>query len=93
MNANLDQDMFSAYERVSSVKDAFKEDLLAKPNVIGVGVGLREREGELTDEIVLVVLVTKKLPRIEIKADDLIPTEIEGVPIDVQEVGEIAAGV
>jgi len=93
MNANLDQDMFSAYDRVSSVKEAFKEDLLAKPNVIGVGVGLREREGELTDEIVLVVLVTKKLPRTEIKADDLIPTEIEGVPVDVQEVGEIAAGV
>ena len=93
MNANLDQDMFSAYDRVSSVKEAFKEDLLAKPNVIGVGVGLREREGELTDEIVLVVLVTKKLPRKEIKADDLIPTEIEGVPVDVQEVGEIAAGV
>jgi hypothetical protein len=93
MNTNLDQDMFSAYERVSSVKEAFKEDLLAKPNVIGVGVGLREREGELTDEIVLVVLVTKKLPRTEIEANDLIPTEIEGVPIDVQEVGEIAAGV
>ena len=80
MNANLDQDMFSAYERVASVKEAFREDLLAKPNVIGVGV-------------VLVVLVTKKLPRTEIKADDLIPTEIEGVPVDVQEVGEIAAGV
>jgi len=92
MNANLDQDMFSAYERVASVKETFKEDLLAKPNVIGVGVGLREREGELTDEIVLVVLVTKKLPMTEIEADDLIPTEIQGVPIDVQEVGEIAAG-
>ena len=92
MNANLDQDMFSAYERVAAVKEAFKEDLLAKPNVIGVGVGLREREGELTDEIVLVVLVTKKLPMTEIEADDLIPAEIQGVPIDVQEVGEIAAG-
>ena len=92
MNANLGQDMFSAYDRVSIVKEAFKEDLLAKSNVIGVGVGLREREGELTDEIVLVVLVTKKLPMTEIEPDDLIPTEIEGVPIDVQEVGEIAAG-
>ncbi len=92
MNANFDQDMFSAYERVAIVKEAFTEDLLAKPNVIGVGVGLREREGELTDEIVLVVLVKKKLPRTEIEPDDLIPTEIQGVPIDVQEVGEIAAG-
>ncbi len=92
MNANLDQDMGSAYERVSSVKEAFKEDLLSKPNVIGVGVGLREREGEMTDEIVLVVLVTKKLPATEIEPDDLIPAEIQGVPVDVQEVGEIAAG-
>ncbi len=92
MNANFDQDMFSAYERVAIVKEAFTEDLLAKPNVIGVGVGLREREGELTDEIVIVVLVTKKLPRTEIEPDDLIPTDIQGVPIDVQEVGEIAAG-
>lgn len=93
MNANLDQDMFSEYERAARVKDAFETQLLAQSNVIGVGVGLREREGELTDEIVLVVMVTKKLPGTEIEPEDFIPSEIQGVPVDVQEVGEIAAGV
>ena len=93
MNANLEQDMFSDYERAASVKEAFEKQLLAQPNVIGVGIGLRDREGKLTDEIVLVVMVTIKLPRTEIEPDDFIPTEIEGVPVDVQEVGEIAAGV
>lgn len=93
MNANLDQDNYSDYERAASVKEAYEEQLLAHSNVIGVGVGLREREGELTDEIVLVVMVTKKFARTEIEPEDLIPSRIQGVPIDVQEVGEITAGV
>ncbi len=88
----FENDMFGDYERASQVKSHYSEMLLGKPNVVGIGIGLREKAGEYSDEIALVVFVTKKLPSAEIDPADLIPAEIEGVPIDVQEVGEISAG-
>jgi len=78
-------------ERVRTVKQAYERELLQKPNVVGVGIGLRTRGGQLTDELGIVVSVTKKQPLDLLEADDLIPTELEGVPVDVQEVGVLRA--
>jgi hypothetical protein len=36
-------------------------------------------------------MVKQKLPREQLSADDILPTEIDGVPVDVQEVGVIRA--
>jgi hypothetical protein len=77
--------------RVMEVKRAYEDELLAKPNVVGVGVGFRERGSQRTSEIALVVMVTQKLPPDQLSPGDTIPTSIEGVPVDVQEVGEITA--
>ena len=49
------------------------------------------QKGKPTEEIALVVSVSKKLPPSEVETSDRIPTEIEGVPVDVKEVGEILA--
>ena len=57
---------------------------------VGVGVGLRSRAGTLTDEVAIIVMVSKKHLRADLSSEDLLPDEIEGVPVDVQEVGEIA---
>jgi hypothetical protein len=65
--------------------------LLQKANVVGVGVGLRQKGGAYTDEIALVVMVRKKVPTIELEPEDRIPEAIEDVPIDVLEVGELFA--
>jgi hypothetical protein len=40
---------------------------------------------------VLVVMVNRKLPRANLAADDIVPATIEGVPVDVQEIGEVRA--
>lgn len=55
-------------------------------------MGLRMRAGELTDEVVLVVMVTRKVPRAQLAPDDFVPPEIEGVPVDIQEIGHVRAG-
>lgn len=81
----------AAYVRAQQVKEAHADDLLGKANVIGVGIGLRSRGGEQTQEVVLVVMVTQKLPRRMLAEQDVIPREIEGVPVDVQAVGELRA--
>jgi hypothetical protein len=74
-------------ERIKAVKQAREEELLAKANVVGVGVGLRRKGGELLDQPALVVLVSKKVPRAQLAEEDFVPNEIDGVPVDVQEIG------
>jgi hypothetical protein len=80
-----------AVQQAIAVKARHEARLMQKANVVGVGVGFRERGGKLTDEVALVVNVIRKLPEDQLAPEDLIPTEIEGVPVDVHETGEIRA--
>lgn len=77
--------------RLRSVKAAHETELMRKANVVGVGIGLRKREGESTDEPAIVVSVTRKIPSCQLDAQDEIPPDLEGVPVDVQAVGELRA--
>jgi hypothetical protein len=78
--------------RAQAAKQAHGSFLLGLPNVVGVGVGLRMRQGQSTGEVALVVMVNKKIADAELTPDQLIPRELDGVPIDVLEVGELKAG-
>jgi len=92
MNSEADdQDFKAATEQILNVKRIHEEELLAKPNVVGVGIGFRHWEGLPTESLALVVMVTKKIPQRLLAPEDIIPISIEGIPIDVQEVGEISA--
>jgi hypothetical protein len=77
--------------RVLAVKAKYEQELLRKKNVVGLGVGFRQRDGIFTDELVLTVMVRQKQPFSALRARDRVPTELEGVPIDVQEVGTLRA--
>ena len=83
---NGEEDEFA---RAQGVKRAHEEQLLAKANVVGVGIGLQQRAGQPTGKIALVVMVREKLPPASLSPEDILPAEIEGVPVDVQEAGEI----
>jgi hypothetical protein len=78
-------------EEIRAVKDRHEEGLLKKKNVVGLGIGYREVEGRETNQLSLVVMVRKKQSPSQLDATDLVPSEIEGVPVDVKEVGEIVA--
>ncbi len=78
-------------EKVKAVKAAHKERLLNKANVVGVGVGLRQHQGQITDQVCIVVSVREKVPSEQLAPQDVIPSCIEGVPVDVQATGEIRA--
>ena len=80
-----------ATARALRVKDEHESDLLAKPNVLGLGVGFRHRGGERLDEITIVVMVRRKVPSAQLAPADRIPSEIDGVPVDVHEVGDLRA--
>ncbi len=78
-------------QHVQDVKRHHEAELLRKPNVVAVGIGYRTRAGQRTDEVCIVVSVTRKVPASQLKRADLLPAAIEGIPIDVVETGVIRA--
>ena len=83
--------MRAAVAKAREVKEAYSASLMAKANVVGVSVGFREQGGRRTDQVALVVMVDRKLAPSALSPADQIPSEIDGVPVDVQYVGRIEA--
>ena len=81
-----------SYEQAKAVKEAHETELMRKANVTGVGVGLQKRGGVYTDRIAIVVMVDRKVSAARLAPEDVVPSQIDGVPVDVQEVGQIIAG-
>lgn len=79
------------FNQMLEAQQRFQFELLAKSGVVGVAIGYREVRGEITDEMSLVALVQQKMPIEALTADDLVPREVDGVPVDVFEVGYIQA--
>ncbi|MGW3425781.1 hypothetical protein [Streptomyces phaeochromogenes] len=61
---------------------------MALANVTGVGSGRDEESGE----DVIVVFVTRKVPRDRLRPEDVVPDELEGVPVRVLAMGEDGDG-
>jgi hypothetical protein len=59
-----------------AARERFGDQLLANPDVHGVGVGRRRRAGRKTDEYALVVHVLRKLPAAEVAPPRLVPREL-----------------
>jgi hypothetical protein len=80
-----------AIQRATEVKRRHENELMRKPNVVGVGIGYRTRGGVRTEEVCIVVSVKTKVPESQLKRGELIPASLDGVPVDVVETGEIRA--
>jgi hypothetical protein len=78
-------------ETVSQVKERFKETILRKPNVVGVGTGFKEVRGRRTTDLCVVALVRVKVPRAGLAEEELVPSRVEGILTDVVEVGTLRA--
>ncbi len=69
---------------VQAVRAARQAELMKKANVVGVGVGRKHGQPAL------VVMVTHKAPLESLSPADRIPGQIDGIPVQVQEVGTIS---
>jgi hypothetical protein len=76
---------------VKIVKDAHKEVILSKPNVVGIGVGYKIKGQQKTSDLSVVVLVRQKIPQAGLTAEMMVPQRVDTIPTDVIEVGEIKA--
>lgn len=81
----------SLIQQAIEAKERKTPEFLAKRNVVGVGVGFKNRWGESDGETSIVVLVQQKKPLSALTDDDLIPNEIEGMKTDVVEIGFLRA--
>ncbi|WP_338695266.1 hypothetical protein V2W30_09485 [Streptomyces sp. Q6] len=61
--------------------------LMELANVTGVGTGRDEHSGA----DVIVVFVSRKVPRDRLRAQDVVPEELDGVPVRVLAIGEVRA--
>ena len=78
-------------EHIRTIKERHEKSLLARRNVVGVGIGFKETAGRKTDRMSIVVMVERKLPADSLEPRDRIPPQIEGIPTDVKAVGKIEA--
>lgn len=72
-----------------AIKERAAAHLLKLPQVTAVGLGPRERNRRYTGEIAIKVFVRRKRPLDEIPEEERIPPLIDGVPTDVEELGEL----
>lgn len=81
----------SVVQRALEVKRRHENELLRYPNAVAVGVGFRTRAGQQTSEVCIVVSVSRKVPAPQLSHHQLLPSAVEGVPLDVVETGVIQA--
>ncbi len=77
--------------RAILVQNKYMETLLKLPHVVGVGIGFVKKDGVQTGEIGLVVMVDQKVSAQDVDPVDQVPKELDGVRVDVQEIGQPTA--
>lgn len=81
----------NVFEAIAEVCEKGQDAFFAKQNVIGLGTGHKIKEGKETSEPCILVFVSQKLERMELRSEDMVEEEIEGLKTDVLETGEIFA--
>lgn len=76
---------------VQKIHSAAVDELLnpenMRPNVVGVGIGVKWRNGEPTGEPAVLALVSHKMARDDLREADLVPQNLAGMQTDVLEIG------
>ncbi|VEP17679.1 conserved hypothetical protein [Hyella patelloides LEGE 07179] len=72
--------------------DEFMNPEHPRANLVGMGVGVKWKNGEPTGEPALIALVSHKMAREELKDADLVPPMMAGMQTDVLEIGYPFAG-
>ena len=70
---------------IQEVKKRNRKSLLALDGVVAVGIGNKISNGRNTGTVGIIVSVKKKKTALDLNAADMIPSELDGIPIDVIE--------
>tara|TARA_R110000782_G_scaffold35367_2_gene84531 strand:- start:71305 stop:72198 length:894 start_codon:yes stop_codon:yes gene_type:complete len=74
-------------------RESRHDRLLRLPNVVGTGLGVKRRGGDVINTAALVVFVDRKLPLTDLRTSSHVPAYVEHggqrIPTDVVEIGEL----
>ncbi len=87
-----DADVQDAVRAVKAATPEFFEEGKSKNNVVGIGVGVKWKNGEPTGEPAVLVMVTHKVAPENLSKADLVPSTLQGMQTDVLAVGQLFAG-
>ena len=76
---------------VQAVQEKYTDELMRKRHVVGVAMGMAQKDGAYTQELAVVVMVDQKIPSEQLAPEDRVPAELDGVRVDVQETGAFVA--
>jgi len=77
--------------KASEVQARYATQLMSKQHVVGVAVGHPVQNGVSSPDVGVIVMVDRKVNPGQLAPNDLIPTQLDGVPVDVQETGGFSA--
>lgn len=66
-------------------------ELFRKTNVVATGVGYKSVQGKKTDELSIICSVATKQSKQSLSKQDLLPSTVQGIPVDVAATGVIYA--
>lgn len=83
--------MAISLEEARKVMPGVRRELHDRPNVQATGIGYKTVKGKRTGELALICSVDVKRAKRNLRAQDLIPSAIGGIPTDVNPTGIISA--
>ena len=63
---------------VRHAQELNQDALLGYPNVIGIATGFRERDGKVTEDVVVQVFVSRKVAEAQLNPADVVPKRVSG---------------
>ena len=80
------EEIRAATERAQAVRLKYEDLFSRQPNIWGVGIGRAlHPNGEVSEEIGIVISVTKKVDQITLPPEDQIPDRLEDIPVYLME--------
>lgn len=81
--------MTEQFARIRAVLSAHEKEILTLPNIVGVGIGRKQKGGKQLEDLCIQIFVERKMTHEDLKKQEMtpLPSELEGIPIDVVEVG------
>lgn len=68
---------------IAELRRTAEAELQKYPNVVAVDYGVKEQNGQTTDQVALRIYVSEKKNASDLRPEEMIPSQIMGVPTDV----------
>ncbi|ASC71890.1 hypothetical protein XM38_028440 [Halomicronema hongdechloris C2206] len=77
------EELIRQHEQLLKVHEKVKDVLAGYPNVVNVGIGIKEIDGQLTEEGCIKIIVREKKSEADLESNAVIPKEVEGIKTDI----------